>query len=362
MKKILIVTNHSYMLYRFRRELIQTLMQNYKVVLSMPFVGHEDDFQAMGLRCIDTPVDRRGLNPKTDWKLLMTYRQLIRQEQPDLVITYSIKPNIYAGLVCSRMKIPFCVNVQGLGTAFQRKGLAAFVTVLYRMALKKAKKVFFENQGNAQEFLSRKIIPQERICVLPGAGINLQEYPVQAYPTEEPVRFLYIGRLMKEKGMEELLDAMTRLYEQMGDRVVLDLVGFADDQSTFLQRIQQMEQTGAVKFHGFQSDPRPFYAMSHCVVLPSYHEGLSNVLLEAAAVGRPVITSDIYGCREAVEPGVSGLLCRVKDSDDLYEKMRDLALMTAQERAAMGLAGRARMECMFDKKIVVEQTVQAIFS
>ncbi len=362
MKKILIVTNHSYMLYRFRRELIQTLMQNYKVVLSMPFVGHEDDFQAMGLRCIDTPVDRRGLNPKTDWKLLMTYRQLIRQEQPDLVITYSIKPNIYAGLVCSRMKIPFCVNVQGLGTAFQRKGLAAFVTVLYRMALKKAKKVFFENQGNAQEFLSRKIIPQERICVLPGAGINLQEYPVQAYPTEEPVRFLYIGRLMKEKGIEELLDAMTRLHEQMGDRVVLDLVGFADDQSTFLQRIQQMEQTGAVKFHGFQSDPRPFYAMSHCVVLPSYHEGLSNVLLEAAAVGRPVITSDIYGCREAVEPEVSGLLCRVKDSDDLYEKMRDLALMTAQERAAMGLAGRARMECMFDKKIVVEQTVQAIFS
>ena len=162
--KILIITNHSYMLYRFRKELIQTLMQDHEVVLSMPFVGHEDDFQAMGLRCINTDVDRRGINPKTDLKLFNTYRRMLRQEQPDMVITYSIKPNIYAGLACTMAGIPFCANVQGLGTAFQRKGLAQFVTALYKAALRKAKTVFFENQGNAREFLDRKIIPKQKKC------------------------------------------------------------------------------------------------------------------------------------------------------------------------------------------------------
>lgn len=143
MKKILIITNHSYMLYRFRLELIQRLTRTHEVVLSMPFVGHEADFQAMGLRCVETQVDRRGIDPRTDFRLLRTYDRLIRAERPDLVLTYSIKPNIYGGLVCRLRGVPYCANVQGLGTAFQKKGLAAFVTVLYRLALRRAKTVFF---------------------------------------------------------------------------------------------------------------------------------------------------------------------------------------------------------------------------
>ena len=168
--KILMITNHSYMLYRFRRELIKELQKEHEVILSMPFVGHEEDFKSMGLKCIHTDVDRRGINPKTDLKLIQTYRKLLKTERPDMVISYSIKPNIYAGLICRMLKIPYCANVQGLGTAFQRKALAQFVTVLYRTALKKAKTVFFENHGNAQEFTNRKILPQEKITVLPGAG------------------------------------------------------------------------------------------------------------------------------------------------------------------------------------------------
>ena len=171
--KILIITNHSYMLYRFRRELIAQLEKDHEVVLSMPFVGHEEDFLAMGLKCINTEVDRRGINPKTDGKLFLAYRKLLKAERPDLVITYSIKPNIYAGIACTLAGIPFCANVQGLGTAFQRKGLAQFVTVLYKTALRKAKTVFFENRGNAQEFLDRGIIPAEKITVLSGAGIGV---------------------------------------------------------------------------------------------------------------------------------------------------------------------------------------------
>ena len=357
--KILIITNHSYMLYQFRKELIQALMQEHEVVLSMPFVGHEDDLQAMGLRCIETNVDRRGINPKTDLKLFMEYRRLLKQEKPQMVITYSIKPNIYAGLACTLAGIPFCANVQGLGTAFQRKGLAAFVTVLYKIALLKAKTVFFENQGNAQEFLDRKILPNWKITVLSGAGINLDNYPYIPYPSNDQIHFLYLGRIMKEKGIDELFAAITRLHQEMGDRVILDLVGFFDDD--YQAEVDRLISAGIARFHGFQTDSRPFYAATDCVVLPSYHEGMSNVLLESAAIGRPVITSNIYGCKEAVDEGQSGLLCRVKDADDLYVKMKELAMLSASDRAAIGRTGRAKMEREFDKRQVVSQTVKKIF-
>ena len=331
--KILIITNHSYMLYRFRRELIGELMQTHEVVLSMPFVGHEADFQAMGLRCIHTEVDRRGINPKTDWKLLRTYRRMIRAEKPDLVITYSIKPNIYAGLVCAVSGVPYCVNVQGLGTAFQRKGLAQFATILYKAALCRVKTVFFENHGNAQEFLKRKIIPARKITVLNGAGINLEAYPAMPAPANDRVHFLYLGRIMKEKGMDELFAAIRRLHEVKGEQVVLDLVGFFDDD--YEAQVNGLVDAGIAVFHGFQENPRPYYAGADCVVLPSYHEGLSNVLLEAASSGRPVITSNIHGCREAMVENVSGLLCTPGDADSLYDAMlrfvniSDLSSMTA---------------------------------
>lgn len=358
--KILIITNHSYMLYRFRRELIETLQKDHEIVLSMPFVGHEEDFQAMGLRCINTEIDRRSINPKTDLKLLMNYRKLLRSERPDLVITYSIKPNIYAGLVCRMRKIPYCANVQGLGTAFQRKGLAQFVTLLYKAALKKARVVFFENEGNAQEFIDRKILPRDKITLLPGAGINLARYPLTPYPENDCVRFLYLGRIMKEKGIDELFSSMRRLYSELGSKVQLDLVGFFDDD--YEAQVKALVDDGAAVFHGFQSEPLPYYAAADCVVLPSYHEGLSNVLLEAAAIGRPVITSDIHGCKETVAPGVSGLLCRVKDEDDLYQKMLQMALLSREARKTMGLAARRKVEAEFDKRMVVEQTIAAIIN
>ena len=357
--KILIITNHSYMLYRFRRELIAELQKEHEVVLSMPFVGHEDDFRAMGLKCINTDVDRRGINPKTDLKLMATYRKLLREERPDIVITYSIKPNIYAGLMCSMMGIPFCANVQGLGTAFQRKGLAQFVTFLYRTALKKAKVVFFENEGNAREFLDRKILPREKIAVLPGAGINLERYPLTSYPENDRMHFLYLGRIMKEKGMDELFAAMRRLHSELGNKVILDLVGFFDDD--YEAQVNQLVADGIAQFHGFQTDPTPYYTAADCVVLPSYHEGLSNVLLEAAAIGRPVITSDIHGCKETVDANISGLLCRVKDTDDLYQKMYQMAKMHPPEREAMGLAARHKVEQEFEKNMVVQKTIAAIF-
>lgn len=358
--KILIVSNHSFMLYRFRRELIERLQEEHEVVLSVPFVGHEDDFKAMGLRCIHAEIDRRGINPKADFKLLRYYWKLLKKESPDLVLTYSIKPNLYAGLVCAMLGIPFCANVQGLGTAFQRKGLARFVTMLYKTALKKAKVVFFENEGNAQEFIDRKILPREKITILPGAGINLERYPLTAYPCNDQVRFLYLGRIMKEKGMDELFCAMRRLYAELGSKVGLDLVGFFDDD--YESQVNALVDEGIAVFHGFQTEPVPYYTAADCVVLPSYHEGLSNVLLEAAAIGRPVITSDIHGCKETVDANVTGLLCRVKDADDLYQKMLQMANLSRADREQMGLAAHGKVAREFEKTMVVRKTIDAIFA
>lgn len=357
MSKILMITNHSYMLYRFRLELIQELMKKHEVVLSMPFVGHEDDFQAMGLRCIKTDVDRRGINPVTDLKLFHTYRRLLKNEQPDLVITYSIKPNIYGGLACAIAGIPYCANVQGLGTAFQRKGLAQFVTVLYKLALGKAKTVFFENKADAEEFFRRGIISAEKATVLPGAGINLEQYPYTPYPKNETVHFLYLGRIMKEKGMDELFYAVKRLHDE-GAAFTLDLVGFFED--AYKEQVEALEAADIAVFHGFQQDPRPFYAATDCVVMPSYHEGMSNVNLEAAATGRPVVTTDIPGCREAVEDGKTGFLCKAKDADSLYEQMSRMAVVFPVEREQMGRKARGKMEREFNKKMVVAQTIRAL--
>lgn len=361
MKKVLIITNHSYMLYQFRRELIQELRKEHEVVLSMPFVGHEDDFQAMGIRCIETDVDRRGINPKTDLKLLKNYFRLLKEEMPDLVITYSIKPNVYAGYACSRLKIPYYANVQGLGTAFQKPGLAQFVTLLYKTAFRKVEAVFFENEANAEEFRKRKITSAEKQRVLRGAGVNLEYYSQQSYPPgaseDRPVRFLYLGRIMKEKGIDELFTAVKRLRED-GNKFILDLVGFFEDE--YKQQVEEMQNDGAAVFYGFQQDPRPYYAAADCIVLPSYHEGMSNVLLEAAATGRAVITSDIPGCREALEDGKTGLLCKAGDTDSLYQAMKRFLEMPPGQRAGMGIAARRKMEKEFDKQAVVRQTMETL--
>lgn len=358
MKKILIITNHSYMLYRFRKELIQALMEENEVVLSMPFVGHEEDFQQMGLRCIDTKVDRRGINPVTDSRMLLTYYKMLKAEKPDLVITYSIKPNVYAGILCRLLRIPYCANVQGLGTAFQKKGLAQFVTFLYKAAFRKVQTVFFENAENAAEFERRKILSTSKMTLLPGAGINLEQYQYQSYPNNEKTHFLYLGRIMKEKGMDELFSATEKLHSEYPGKIVLDLVGFFEDE--YKEQVERLVEAGVAQFHGFQENPVPYYEKADCVILPSYHEGMSNVLLEAATIGRPLITSDIPGCREAVEEGVTGLLCKVKNEESLYQRMKDFLSLSQEEREQMGRQGHQKMEQEFDKKKVVEMTMGSL--
>lgn len=358
--KFLVITNHSYMLWQFRKELLQELQKKGEVVISMPFLGHEDDFKDLGFRCINTEINRRGINPLQDFKLYRFYKKLFKKEKPDKVITYSIKPNVYAGFLCRKMKIPYYVNVQGLGTAFQSEPMATVATKMYKAGLKKAKAVFFENQFNADEFVSRGIVPKEKEVVLNGAGVNLDLYKYQPYPPEDDgIHFLYLGRIMKEKGVDETFNAMRIVKAKYGDEVVFDVVGFFEDE--YKETVEKLIEDGIIVFHGFQSDPKPYYAMAHCIVLASYHEGMSNVLLEAAATGRAVITTDIPGCREAVDEGLTGFLCKKQDVGTLVVAIEKFLNKKTTEREEIGKNGRKKMEAEFDKNLVISYTIKNIY-
>lgn len=357
--KFLIITNHSYMFWRFRRELTAELLKRGEVVISTPFVGHEKDLENMGCRCVETKMERRRMIPHQEIGLYCFYRKLLLEEKPDLVITYSIKPNIYAGFLCRRLGIPYVVNVQGLGSVFQKEFTARIASALYRSAVKNAAAVFFENTSSAELFHERGIVPKEKEAVLNGAGVNLDVYTEQPYPSERNgIHFLYLGRIMQEKGIDEILAAFLRLKNEYGDRVVLDLVGFFED--NYQEQITQLAKENILMFHGFCSDPRPYYGSSHCVVLPSYHEGMSNVLLEGAASGRALITSDIPGCREAVRDGENGYLVPPKDADALYCAMKRFVDLPMEQRIQMGANSRSLMELEFDKKHVVSDTLAVL--
>lgn len=357
--KILILANNCSGLWGFRRDLIVVLSKVAEVVASIPRGDHWDEFKSIGCRLIETPIDRRGIDPRKDMKLYKAYCRLIENEKPDLIITYTIKPNIYGGYAARKHGIPYAVNITGLGTAFQKKGmLRRLVTVMYRTGLKKAKVVFFENEENRRVFVDNHIVRESQTRLLMGAGVNTERFPYTDYPADGGIiRFLYIGRVMKEKGVDELFTAMERLHAEGAPCELHVLGGYEED---YESRISVCEAAGWLHYHGYQTDVRPFIADCHCSVLPSYHEGMSNVNLECASMGRPLITSRIHGCMEAVEEGKSGLLCERQNADSLYEAMKTFISLPHEQKAAMGLAGRKHMEEVFEKSKVVEATVKGL--
>lgn len=356
--RILILANHDDGLYLFRRDLIQELIKrDSEVFISVPGGNRIPFFKQIGCTFIDTPVDRRGINPKTDFSLFLNYRKMMKEVNPDLVITYTIKPNIYGGIASRLAKKQYAVNITGLGTAFEKAGLIRAVVVnLYKYALKKAKVVFFENSGDRDELLSFGCCNKEKTVVLNGAGVNTETYAYQPYPHNDIVKFLFVGRVMKEKGIDELFEAMKRLVSE-GEKCFLDVVGpFEED---YKDKLEQYEKAGWLKYHGYQENVIPFIAACDCFVLPSYHEGMANTNLECASSGRPIITSNIPGCKEAVVEG-SGFLCEPKNADSLYNVMKKMIEMSKDERENMGQGGRKHMEDVFEKKKVVDRTMQAL--
>ena len=362
--KILIICNYSSGLYTFRGMLIQELVKRGHIVKAIvPETSDQNEKKAeenikrlhCGLKRI--PMERRGMNPIHDLKLMKEYLKTVSKMRPDIVLTYTIKPNIYGGLICRILRVPYAVNITGLGTAFQKDGmLKKMVTMMYKTALKRAKVVFFENVENRDIMVSAGIVRKERTHVLAGAGVDLEHFAYAEYPSDsEYMRFLFIGRVMQEKGIDELFQAMRKLNKN-GYKCSLDVLGGFEE--NYLEKIKQYEKEGWLHYQGYQEDVRPFIEKSHCFVLPSWHEGMANTNLEAAATGRPVITSNIHGCMEAVEDGVTGYLCEKQSVDSLYEKMKLMCELSSEDRKIMGAAGRTRMKNMFSKRKVVEKTIQ----
>lgn len=358
--KILIISNSSAGLYRFRKELISTLSKKNNVVLLSPNDGRTKELKQISAHFYSINMDRRGVNCIREIKLFIAFLIKIICVHPDIVITYTIKPNIYAGIICRVKKIKHCANITGLGSAFYREGkLKKAIIALYRFALKKTKIVFFENTVNKDVFIEEKIIQPSKAYVLSGAGVNLEYFYYQEYPKiNDPVSFLFMGRIMKEKGIEELFQACCKLREE-NYSIILHVLGeYEEDYSV---QINTYIKEGWMVYHGVKKDVRPYLGKTHCIVLPSWHEGMANTNLEAAASGRPVITSDIPGCREAIIDGVSGLYCKPRDVLSLYQAMKAMLTMDNSKRENFGIAGRKHMENIFDKKKVVYETMSRLF-
>jgi glycosyltransferase involved in cell wall biosynthesis len=360
---ILIICNSVSGLNNFRSMLIKELIKiNNKVVAVIPTSEDEVEQEAktelkkIGCKLISLPLDRRGINPIKDYSLFRGYYRILNKLKPDIVITYTIKPNIYGGLACQVKNIPYAVNITGLGTAFHKdRKLRKLVITMYKAALKRAKIVFFENIDDCDTMVKYGIIEKIRTHVLPGAGVDLERFTYTEYPEDSnETRFIYIGRVMKEKGIDELFAVMKRLYTD-GMNCSLDLLG--DFEEDYAEQLKKYEKEGWLRYHGRQSDVRPFIANAHCFVLPSWHEGMANTNLECAAMGRPIITSNIHGCLEAVIDGESGLLCERKDINSLYRVMKTFIEIPYAKKKQMGINGRRHVESIFDKKKVVAETI-----
>jgi len=353
--RIVIIANDSNGLYLFRRHLISALIEDgHEVIALTPFDTDVDNLQALGATLIETPIDRRGTNPYRDYALLKLYKKELKRIKPSLVITYTIKPNVYGGVACRLLKIPYAANVTGLGTAFEGSGMLRKVAiVLNKNALKEAKVIFFENTENRDVFIKAGIVAKEKTCVLHGAGVDLNRFSYQLYPNNQDFHFLFIGRVMKEKGVDELLESMRRLVSE-GNYCSLDILGHYEED--YKEKLDEGVKEGWLRYHGNKPDVRPYIAACDCFVLPSYHEGMANTNLECAASGRPIITSNIPGCKEAVVEG-SGLLCEPRNMESLFAAMKSMMDKTREEREQMGQVGRKHMQDVFDKKKVVAETI-----
>ncbi|TJX13957.1 glycosyltransferase family 4 protein [Tissierella creatinini] len=358
MEKALILTNSIDGLYSFRKELIESLIkEGYEVTISAPLGSREHFFQNLRCNIIETSINRRGTNPVEDIKLFINYVRIIRKLKPKVVLSYTIKPNIYGGMASQITSIPYISNVTGLGSAVENNGFIQSLTLqLYRIGLKKSACVFFQNKSN-MDFMYKQNISKYNHRLIPGSGVNLQHYEVMEYQPDSILHFLFIGRVMKDKGIDEYLDAAKYIKEKYPD-TVFHILGSCEEEYSL--KLKEMQEKNIVLYHGMQEDVREFHKISHCTIHPTYHEGMSNVLLESAACGRPIITTDVSGCREIVDDGLNGYLVEPGNSQDLIEKIEKFISLSFEEKKQMGLKGRIKVENGFDRQVVIDAYLEEI--
>lgn len=359
MKKILFLVNHDVAIYNFRLEIVERLLhEGYEVHVSSPYGKRIDDLSELGVVCHLNEFERHGMNPMKELKIISYYKKLFKSVNPDMVLGFTIKPNIYGAIAARKYNIPFVANVTGLGTAVENEGVVQRITVLlYKYAFRGIQRVFFQNIENMQFFAERNIAVGAH-DLLPGSGVNLERFPLQEYPADDVVDFAFISRIMKEKGIEYYLEA-AKILGSKYKKLRFHVCGFCE--SEYTGKLKEYHEDGIVIYHGMIQDISAFLKDINVVVLPTYYpEGINNVLLESCATGRPIITTDRSGCREVVEDGINGYKIPVKNVEQLIDSIERFLALTFEEKRQMGLNARKKVENEFDRNIVVEKYLQEI--
>ena len=357
--KVLILVNKETTILQFRLEVVNALIKaGCCVWVSTPAGDRISEIEAVGAGIVDTPIKRDGTNPVEDLKLLWFYKQIMKKYNPDVVLTYTIKPNVYGGMAAASLRIPYVANITGLGAVLGNEGpIQKLALILYRCGMRRVSQVFFQNSEN-QAFFEKHKLAMGHHASLPGSGVNLTRFSLVDYPPEETVDFAFISRIRKEKGIDQYIDA-ARAIKAKYPEARFHVCGYGSEEEE--NKIRELHDKGLLIYHGFLKDIRVMLKDVHCVIHPTYYpEGMSNVLLESAASGRAIISTDRAGCREAIDHGVNGYLVREQDSSDLIEKVEQFMQLTYEEKKTMGLKGREKVAREFDRNIVVNRYLETV--
>lgn len=367
-KKIIIATNNTWSVINYRSGLIQELnASGYEIVIMADSDDSVDRLKKLNYRFIEIKMDSVGTNPIRDFVLLGRFYFHLKKEKPDIFMSYTVKPNVFGSLAAHILGISVINTVNGLGTAFyQDNWLTKVVQILYRVAVKKSKKIIFHNNDDRDFFIEKKITTRDKTMKVPGSGVNLSHFS-KSYNKDvsqnKKFYFILIARMLWDKGIGEYIGA-ARLIKSYYPDVEIALLGFLEGNhpaAISKNQIKKWIDEGVVDFHGWTDDVRPFLHKADCVVLPScYKEGIPRTLLEAAAMYKPIITTNATGCRETVEDGFNGYLCKSQSVVDLADKMEKMFLLSPESRAEMGRNGRKKVAREFDEKIVIQKYKEVI--
>jgi glycosyltransferase involved in cell wall biosynthesis len=354
--RVVLASNGTFNILAFRTGLIRALQAaGYEPIVVAPRdSGTEARMAELGVRQIEVRLSRKGLNPLADLALVLSYRRLLRRLRPLALLGFTIKPNIYGALAAKGLNVPALPNVSGLGTVFIRGGiLQALVVGLYRRAFRRLRTVFFQNPDDRALFVEHGIVRPGQARLIPGSGIDLQQFQPAPLP-RQPV-FLLIARLLGDKGVREYAEAARLLGKALPEARFQLLGPFDEQNATAIGRreLDEWLEQGIVEYLGPTEDVRPFIAAASVVVLPSYREGMPRSLLEGAAMGRPLVATDVPGCREIVEEGRTGYLCAARDAASLADAMRRMAMLPHEAREEMGRAAREKVQDEFSEELVI---------
>lgn len=363
MGKLLIIANDETTVIHFRKEIIKAFVDHgFDVTVCYPLGNNSDEVRVLGCELVDINVSRQGKNIAKDFAFYRDCKKLIKSQNPDIVLTYTVKPNIYASMACQSLHVPYINNVTGLGSVLQsQSALSKLILSLQKKAYKQSSCVFFQNSSNRDRLKELGVISEStRTLVLPGSGVNLQMHSYEDYPEDDGVtRFVIVSRVREDKGYGEYLDAAEAIKAKHPS-TEFHAVGWYEERMD--GRVEILNDKGIIIFHGekTQEEVHEIIKNCQCLIHPSYHEGMANVLLEAAAAGRPVIASDIPGCREAFDEGITGFGCEVKSSDSLIAAIEKFLNVPYEERVEMGKRGREKMEKEFDRQFVADIYIKEI--